>query len=88
MYVVYATHWCASGYGRTSLSVKELRSRFDLRLWMLPIEALGEQWLIGGVFMRMAASTALQCVSFYSYFMDGCLDKMFLTFLLNHNICP
>jgi hypothetical protein len=51
--VVYATHWCASGYGRRSLSVKELSSAFDLPLWMQPVEALGEQWLLGGVFERM-----------------------------------
>ena len=47
--VLYATHWCASGYGRRSLSVKELSSAFDLPLWMQPFEALGERWLIGGV---------------------------------------
>ena len=33
--------------------MKELRSAFDLPLWMRPVEALGEQWLLGGVFERM-----------------------------------
>ncbi len=33
--------------------MKELSSAFDLPLWMQPVEALGEQWLLGGVFERM-----------------------------------
>jgi hypothetical protein len=51
--VVYSTHWCASGYGIRSLSVKELSSAFDLPLWMQPVDTLGERWLLGGVFERM-----------------------------------
>jgi hypothetical protein len=51
--VLYATHWCASGYGRRSLSAKELSSAFHLPVPMQPVEALGELWLQGGVFERM-----------------------------------
>jgi hypothetical protein len=60
--VLYATHWCASGYGRRSLSVKELSSAFDLPLWMQPVEALGERWLLGGVFERMTPLSLFNAV--------------------------
>jgi hypothetical protein len=60
--LLYATHWCASSYGRRSLSVKELSSAFDLPLLMQPVEAPGERWLLGGVIERMTPLSLFNAV--------------------------
>jgi hypothetical protein len=54
MHVVFATHWCGSGFGHKKLDAKELSSAFDLPLWMQPTgETAGADWLANGVFEKM-----------------------------------
>jgi hypothetical protein len=54
MHVVFATHWCGSGFGHKKLDAKELSSAFDLPLWMQPTgETAGADWLANGAFEKM-----------------------------------